>query len=516
MPPIIALLLWLILLLALLRFDPAREPGTSSALWVPLIWIFIVATRLPSQWLGGAVQIGSGSLEEGNPLDRVVFSALMVLAIVILMARRFNWMRFFSSNLALCAFLFFGLVSFIWSDFPVVALKRWFRDLGNYFMILVVLSDPRPFEAVRTLLRRLCYLVIPLSVLLIKYFPQLGKQYDMWTGANMFSGATTSKNMLGATCLISGLFFFWDTLTRWADRKNRQTKRIIWLNVALMAMTLWLLHLASSATSTVCLGIGCLVIVAARGDKWKQRSNLLKVLIPASFCLYLILAFGFDMNGQMAGAVGRDPTFTDRTVIWKAVLATHTNPFLGTGYESFWLGPRLDYVWRFVIGINEAHNGYLEVYLNLGLIGLALLVMFLLASYRNICKRLASGTALGAFTLSLWTILLFYNMTEAAFKGTLLWLCFLLGTMAIPEDAEYLMREPSAFGKAGARNWSSKLSVGNAGRAEVVTRPLDTSLKSANGTTSRVPQKDMGTETKPRAVKLSDPQRMKFPAKGSR
>ena len=433
MPPIIALLLWLVLLLALLRFDPAREPGTSPALWVPLIWIFIVATRLPSQWLGGAVQIGSGSLEEGNPLDRVVFSVLMVLAIGILMARGFNWVKFFSSNLALCAFLFFGLVSFIWSDFPLVALKRWFRDLGNYFVILVVLSDPCPLEAFRALLRRLCYLLIPLSVLMVKYFPALGKQYDMWTGANLFVGASTSKNMLGATCLISGLFFFWDTLTRWPDRKNRQTKRIIWLNVALMAMTLWLLHLASSATSTVCLGIGCLVIVAARGDKGKQRSTLLKVLIPASFCLYLILAIGFDMSGQMAGAVGRDPTFTDRTVIWKAVLGTHTNPILGTGYESFWLGPRLDYVWRFVIGINEAHNGYLEVYLNLGLIGLALLVMFLLASYRNIWKRLTSGTALGALTLSLWTVSFFYNMTEAAFKSGLMWLVLLLGAIAVPE-----------------------------------------------------------------------------------
>jgi transposase len=35
-----------------------------------------------------------------------------------------------------------------------------------------------------------------------------------------------------------------------------------------------------------------------------------------------------------------------------------------SGYESFWLGPRLLWVWEQAGGVNEAHNGYLEVYLN--------------------------------------------------------------------------------------------------------------------------------------------------------
>ena len=86
------------------------------------------------------------------------------------MSRSFNWGSFFSRNLALMAFLSFALVSVCWSDFPFVALKRWFRDLGSYLVILVVLSDPRPLEAVRTVLRRLSYLLIPLSILLNKYY----------------------------------------------------------------------------------------------------------------------------------------------------------------------------------------------------------------------------------------------------------------------------------------------------------------------------------------------------------
>jgi exopolysaccharide production protein ExoQ len=88
--------------------------------------------------------------------------------------------------------------------------------------------------------------------------------------------------------------------------------------------------------------------------------------------------------------VGRNPNLTDRTLIWKVLLNRHTNPLIGTGYGSFWLDPRLDRLWeqKEAAGLNEAHNGYLGVYLNLGIIGLSLLTAFLISSYRTICKRL--------------------------------------------------------------------------------------------------------------------------------
>src|SRR4029077_12258336 len=158
------------------------------------------------------------------PLDRTIFFLLIVLAIGVLVVRGFNWGGFFARNIFLVAFLSFALVSVLWSDFPFVSFKRWFRDLGSYLVILVVLSDPHPLEASRTLLRRLCYLLMPLSVLLVKYYPALARQYDEWAGAVMFVGASSSKNMLGVARLISGIFFFWDTIMRWSDRKERRTK----------------------------------------------------------------------------------------------------------------------------------------------------------------------------------------------------------------------------------------------------------------------------------------------------
>ena len=436
MPPSVALLVWLVLLLGLLRYDPAKESRTSLALWVPLIWMFILGSRLPSQWLGGQFGVATQSIEEGNPLDRSIFALLILVGLAIVMSRPFKWNAFFARNLVLMAFLFFALTSVLWSDFPFVSFKRWFRDFGDYPAVLVVLSDPNPLEAFRTLLRRLCFLLIPLSVLVVKYFPAIGKQYEIWSGSSMFVGATTSKNMLGVVCLISGLFFFWDTAARWSDRKDQRTKRILAINLALIAMTLWLLNLANSATSRVCLVLGCLVIAAAHTRTIKRSPILLKILIPMSFAGYVLLETVFDINAGLAGAVGRNSTLTGRTDLWKLLLSMHTNPLIGTGYESFWLGSRLQWVYDRFAFVNEAHNGYLEVYLNLGLIGLFLLGAFLIASYRSIGRGLTSRSSLAPLSLALWTALLFYNVTEAAFKSShLMWVTFLLAAIAVPGSA---------------------------------------------------------------------------------
>lgn len=454
MPPSLALFLWFILLVVLLRFDPAKDSGTSLALWVPVIWTFIVGSRLPSQWLGNQMGLVEKASEEGNPLDRSIYFVLILLAIGILMSRSFKWGGFFARNLALMAFVSFALVSVCWSDFPFVAFKRWFRDLGNYLVILVILSDSHPLEAVRAVLRRVSYLLVPLSVVLIKYYPQISKQYSYWTGAESYVGVTTGKNLLGVVSLISGLFFLWDTVTRWPERKGRRTKRIILVNVAFLAMTLWLLNLADSATARVCLVLGCLVIAAAQLRSVKRHPSLLKVLIPSSFCFYLVLAVGFHMSGEMAGAVGKDPTLTDRTKIWGLLLTMHTDPLVGTGYESFWLGPRIQWFGQTsgLRGINEAHNGYLEVYLNLGLIGLFLLVGILIASYRTVCRRLRPFSSFASLTLALWITMLFYSVTEAGFRSGLMWLTFLLGGMAVPGRVETRVHRVAAVGTGVQEN----------------------------------------------------------------
>src|SRR5215472_12623775 len=111
MPPSLALLLWVLLLCGLLRFDPAREPETSPALWVPVIWLFFLGSRPPAMWLGLSYGSATQALEEGNPLDRTIFSLLLMAVVAILFSRSFRWGNFAARNSALVVFLAFALLS---------------------------------------------------------------------------------------------------------------------------------------------------------------------------------------------------------------------------------------------------------------------------------------------------------------------------------------------------------------------------------------------------------------------
>ena len=370
-------------------------------------------------------------------MDRTIFSLLTLAAFGILVSRSFQWRDFVVQNSALAFFLAFALVSVAWSDFPLATFKKWFRDMGVYMAVLVVLSDRRPLEAVRTVLRCVCYLHVPLSILLIKYFPSVGNSFSAW-GGQEHTGVSTSKNMLGAVCLVSGIFFFWDTVMRWHQRRDKRVKRVILVNIAFIGMILWLLNLSDSKTSTICLSLGCLVIAAARSSFGRRHINWFKALAPISFLVYVILTVGFGMGGQLSQAVGRSADMSDRTRIWEVLLSVPVNPVLGTGYQSFWLGPRVQWVWARLDGDNvlQAHNGYPQIYLELGLIGLFLVCTFLIATYRKICKRLKPLTPLGSLGLSLWTLLLFYNVTETCLEVNLLFVTFLLAVIPVHDRAE--------------------------------------------------------------------------------
>jgi len=110
------------------------------------------------------------------------------------------------------------------------------------------------------------------------------------------------------------------------------------------------------------------------------------------------------------------------------------HPLIGMGYESFWLGPRLERVELLIDQmINQAHNGYIEIYLNLGWIGIALLVIVLLTAYRRVITGLSLKLPLAGLWLGYFIVAVAYNFTEAGFKMTHpVWISFLSVAMVNP------------------------------------------------------------------------------------
>src|SRR4030095_11549028 len=149
-------------------------------------------------------------------------------------------------------------------------------------------------------------------------------------------------------------------------------------------------------------------------------------------CLYRFLAYSVGITDLVTEMLGRSSTLTGRTNVWAAVVPLNPNPLLGAGYETFWLGDRLQVLWNlFWWHPIQAHNGYLEVYLNLGLLGLLLVGAFLLISYQRIWRP-TNTVAFASLSLAMWTIVLLHNVTEAGvFKGRL-WPWLLMGSVVVP------------------------------------------------------------------------------------
>lgn len=312
-------------------------------------------------------------------------------------------------------------------------------------MILIVLTDTYPVEAVKTLIRRCAYVLIPLSILYIKYFPNLGKGYDPWTGEAFYQGVTTSKNMLGQLCLVTGFLLFWSMLAMWHKRDLFFDKKEMLINLLFFAMILWLFNKADSSTSLMCLIIGISFLIVIRLPIIRRNVESIGIYLLITVFIYWILESTIGITRILIESLGRNVTLTDRTYIWKVLLGMGTNPWIGTGYESFWLGDRLTRLWaNSLTRINEAHNGYLEIYLNQGLIGLFLFLMVIVVTYRNIKRELMFDFEFGRFRMGFFVISLFYNITEAGFRGlSLIWFIFLLIAVECPRPiADSRLQQP--------------------------------------------------------------------------
>jgi exopolysaccharide production protein ExoQ len=132
-------------------------------------------------------------------------------------------------------------------------------------------------------------------------------------------------------------------------------------------------------------------------------------------------------------AIGRETNLTGRTEIWHALIPMAPNPAFGAGFESFWLGPRLESLWRAfpVLRINEAHNGYIEVYLNLGWVGVTLIIVTLIHGYRRAVAALPLRLPTGGLMVAYIVTAALYDFTEAGFRLlNPMWIFLLLGVVA--------------------------------------------------------------------------------------
>lgn len=189
-------------------------------------------------------------------------------------------------------------------------------------------------------------------------------------------------------------------------------------------MIAYLLRKAHSMTPTLSLLIGITVMLAV-GLQFVQKRTI-GVYIAMAAVTLIVAELGFGIFEWVVELTGHEQTIEGRENLWGELLAFHTNPIFGVGFESFWSGDRLQQLWAAHLWHpTEAHNGYLETYLNLGWAGLLMLGGLLLGTYRKIRVELLKNFEWGRFRLGFLIGVIAHNWTEATFKGlNVMWFMF--------------------------------------------------------------------------------------------
>ena len=317
-------------------------------------------------------------------------------------------------NSLILVYFSFCLVSVVWSDFPFVTLKRWIKALGDVEMVLIILAESDPFAALRCILTRLGFFLFPLSILFIRYYPQLGRRpTNSYTQEPI--GVTQQKNELGIMCMMYGVCFLWMLLSVYRERKNPGRRHRMLAYGTIIAMSIYLLNQCNSTTSMVGYASSAGVLwLASRRPVRPALVNLAVLTVLGGS----VVALFFDPGGGMVESLGKDPGLTGRKEIWDLVLGMHTNPWIGTGFETFWLGWRLEFMHHALVNqiINEAHNGWIEVYLNLGRAGICFIALLVVTGYKRIISHIRHEPEKGCLFLGFLLCSLFYSFSEAGFR----------------------------------------------------------------------------------------------------
>lgn len=446
-------------ILGLFYLNRDSSVRTSKALWIAVVWFWIIGSRPVTMWLGlgdtGPMTVEQ--IDDGSPMDAAIFIALMAAGLATLVSRRRKVLSLLKANRPIMLYFLFGLVSLCWSDFPGIGMKRWIKATGDVIMALVVVTDAQPVAALQRLFSRLGFILLPVSELLIRYYPSLGRGFDQWGGPPTNVGVTVNKNLLGPVVFILTLGAAWQVLSLWRRPTLQMRSRRLLAQIVLLGVGIFLLHEAHSATSGTCFTFAAALLVLTGLPAVRGRPRTVNALVVTLIGIGVVVKVtGFDE--ALIHAIGRNPDLTGRASdLWPAIIPMCPNVIVGAGFESFWTGPRMQRLWDLFPNahVNESHNGYIETYLNLGLVGLALLGSIFVHGYRRSLAAVRSDPESAGLMLAYIPVAALYSYTEAGFRMLFFPWSFLMLTILAASAISYLPSRDARLSGGAAKGRQS-------------------------------------------------------------
>lgn len=366
-----------------------------------LIYVTFFTTNIPFDPSNYADTFGG---ETTNIRNQIVYLFLFFSSLVILSKRFDNILSFIRSEKYLSLFILLCLLSAIWSDYSFLSIKRSFQLFVMFLVIVEALVNIDP----KILLKQLKIVVsiyLFFNLYACRFIPAaIDPVFGTWRGMEV------QKNWLAQNslyCLLSSIVFF----------RFDKTRYMKLFDSLLILVSVLIIYKAHSSTNLIAVVIIVFMGIIFQIESIFNNLGIGRSILGLTFLFILTLGgifliFSSEIFGLIPGYFGKDTTLSGRVDIWDFVWNDIAKRLLlGYGFATYWImgSSRLEIFASYFEGfmVNEAHNGYLEILLQLGVIGF-IFFLFPIIAYVYRMFKLNSNIAILIF-VSIMTL----NYTES-------------------------------------------------------------------------------------------------------
>lgn len=365
-------------------------------------------------------------LSEGSLFWQILVPSFFGIAVLLTIYGQTSFRQVAAIAIPLAPILIWILLSATWSDFPDVTVKRAVRttmETGTAILLAVAYRDQ--YRLLRVSYFAFCS-IIAIDIALLTA-PQLSFSPDGYTGVHYHKNDTAIFYLLAFPIFLLGCI----------DPKIFYPRLVSGL-FALCCLVFLVLSQSKTALPVLplCLAITFGLILTKRlGAQYPVVIVFIIACVTALGVLF-VTAVGLD---NFLSFFVEDLTFSGRTAIWNYTLLLFSErPILGHGFGAIWNAGVYSLAQQQILNINfvlkHAHNGYIGILAELGIIGLVLTIGFLFATLWRLWARIPREKVNRINFIAIYALFAncLINITEVSFfqLGSNLWIYFMLTSSA--------------------------------------------------------------------------------------
>ncbi|MBW4626552.1 MAG: O-antigen ligase family protein [Brasilonema octagenarum HA4186-MV1] len=355
----------------------------------------------------------SGEVLNVPPFLTTIINLLSYVAVILLVLWRFKHIVYvLTQEKVLLLLVGVAFASIFWSVNTFETFKQ-IRALARTTIFGVYLATRYTIKQQMNLLSWTIALIAILTTFVCIVNPSYGisitNHVATWQGIYAHKQYLGRQMSLGASLFLVTIF----------DKQNNR-----WLKITLLILTLVLILLSTSKTSLIVFLVTILLLPLYKVAKQQYAVRVIMIFTILVISFSVISVFVSNLETILVDILGKDIEFNGRTPIWTlAIEKVLERPWLGYGYAAFWKSDGGYYIikntWAALIeeattlGFNS-HNGYLDLTLNIGLVGLLILVIDIFIFIYRIIKLLIFTKTIESFWMLVFIAnVLIVNSSEA-------------------------------------------------------------------------------------------------------